>query len=576
MQRPLLSVQNLSIDFQKSGEMHPAVEDISFDILPGEVVALVGESGSGKTITSLSILQLLDEAAIISKGSIYFSENGTHQVDLLNLTDKDIRKIRGNKISMIFQEPMTSLNPVKTCGDQVLEAITTHQKMGYASAKKKVIELFHQVQLPEPETIFKRYPHQISGGQKQRVMISMAISCNPALLIADEPTTALDVTVQKSILELIKQFQEKDRMGVLFITHDLELVSEFADKVVVLYQGKIVELGSIKDIFNHPQHPYTKALLMCRPGQNPKGKKLPVISDFLPSNGMQAATVPTLNFSEIESKNEVRSDTNTYLEIKDLTVTFPTQRNFFGRVVKSFTALDHINLNILKGETIGLVGESGSGKSTLGKTIMGMIKPAKGIISLNGKSVFSQKNRAHAFSKEIQIVFQDPYGSLNPRISIGETIAEPMAVHNHFSRKIRKEKAIHLLEKVKLSPDVYNRYPHEFSGGQRQRICIARALSIAPNFIIFDESVSALDVSIQAEVLNLIEELKKELSFTCIFISHDLRVVRYISDRIVVMHQGKIVEVGNTEKIFQHPQQEYTKMLLNAMPGNRPESYFSN
>lgn len=565
MKHPLVSVKNLSIFFEKSGGDF-AVHDISFDIFPGEIVALVGESGSGKTLTSLSILQLLPPSVQV-QGQIELFD--PEPINLLKLTDKDVRKIRGNKISMIFQEPMTSLNPVKTCGAQVMEAIQTHLNVSDSQAREKVLELFHQVQLPNPEEIFRRYPHQISGGQKQRVMISMAISCHPALLIADEPTTALDVTVQKNILDLIKDFQEKNDMSVLFITHDLELLSEFADRVIVLYKGAIVEQGKVSEVFNQPKHPYTKALLMCRPGRYPRGKRLPVIADFLSENKI-AANIPATDLKFPHEENEVHATNpqKAYLEVKGLSVDFPSKRNFLGKTISTFTALTNINLEIKQGQTVGLVGESGSGKSTLGKAILGMLPHTSGSILLNGIPIHSGTTKsAKVFRKEMQIVFQDPYGSLNPRLSIGEAIAEPMSVHNHFSKKERKKRTIALLEKVKLDANAYQRYPHEFSGGQRQRICIARALSLAPDFIIFDESVSALDVSIQAEILNLLNQLKAELKFTSLFISHDLRVIKYISDRIVVMSQGRIVESGPTDEVFYRPQNPYTKMLLSSIPG---------
>jgi peptide/nickel transport system ATP-binding protein len=568
MSLPLLQIKNFNVDFVTDSGTTSAIKDISFEINHGETVAIVGESGSGKTVTSLSVLQLLPSPpAQYKSGEILFSENGISSINLLNLSDKEIRKIRGNKISMIFQEPMTSLNPVKTCGAQVIEAMRIHQDISQKEAEEKTIQLFEQVKLPNASTMLHRYPHEISGGQKQRVMIAMAISCNPSLLIADEPTTALDVTVQKTILQLIKELQVKQQMSVIYITHDLGLVAEIADKVIVMYKGDVVECGSIKEIFLNPQHPYTKALLSCRPDASSKGKRLPVISDFL-GEDLKPETEDRHQISNITHQtSNIRNDFP-LLKVENLKVYFPTKKNFFGKILKEFKAVDDVSFTVDKGETLGLVGESGCGKTTLGRTLLRLINPTSGNIFFNGKNIAGiADEEMRRMRKDIQIIFQDPYGSLNPRLTIGEAINEPMKIHSILpSQKQRKEKIIDLLEKVDLKPEYFNRYPHEFSGGQRQRICIARALSLNPDFIICDESVSALDVSVQAQVLNLLNDLKEELGFTCIFISHDLGVVHYISNRIMVMNKGKIEESGTADEIYFNPKKEYTQRLIASIP----------
>jgi peptide/nickel transport system ATP-binding protein len=576
MPLPLLQIKNFSVDFVTDSGTTSAIKDVSFEINHGETVAIVGESGSGKTVTSLSVLQLLPSPpAVYKSGEILFSEDGISTVNLLNLSDKEIRKIRGNKISMIFQEPMTSLNPVQTCGAQVIEAMRIHQDISQKVAEQQTIKLFEQVKLPNASSMLHRYPHQISGGQKQRVMIAMAMSCSPSLLIADEPTTALDVTVQKTILQLIKELQVKQKMSVIYITHDLGLVSEIADKVIVMYKGDVVECGSIKDIFLNPQHPYTKALLSCRPNASSKGKRLPVISDFLGKGIRNEKPYVRNEFSEIrnlgkESLGQTSDISNSFplLKVEDLKVYFPVKKNFFGKILKEFKAVDDVSFTVDKGETLGLVGESGCGKTTLGRALIRLIKPTSGNIFFNGKNIADiPDEEMRKMRKDIQIIFQDPYGSLNPRLTIGEAINEPMKIHSILSsQKQRKEKIIDLLEKVDLKPEYFNRYPHEFSGGQRQRICIARALGLNPHFIICDESVSALDVSVQAQVLNLLNDLKEELGFTCIFISHDLGVVHYISNRIMVMNKGKIEESGTADEIYFNPKNEYTQRLIASIP----------
>jgi len=560
---PLLQIKDFSVDFVTDSGSTSAVQNISFEINRGETVAIVGESGSGKTVTSLSILKLLPSPpARYTSGQILFSQEGKNETDIVKLDAKNIQKIRGNQISMVFQEPMTSLNPVKTCGKQVMEAIRTHHDISEKKARERTVSLFEKVKLPDPQSIVDRYPHEISGGQKQRVMIAMAISCNPSLLIADEPTTALDVTVQKTILQLIKDLQKEQNMSVIYITHDLGLVSEIADRVIVMYKGKVVESGPIKEIFLHPQNPYTKALLACRPDSSAKGKRLPVISDFLDESGGSAK--PETIFPKTHDFDAAQ----TILSVENLKVYFPVKKNFFGKILKVFKAVDDVSFEVKKGETVGLVGESGCGKTTLGRSILRLIDPTAGAIYLNDKNIGTiPEGQFRKMRKDIQIIFQDPYGSLNPRLTIGEAINEPMKIHGILpNQKQRKEKIIDLLEKVDLKPEYFNRYPHEFSGGQRQRICIARALGLNPEFIICDESVSALDVSVQAQVLNLLSDLKSELGFSCIFISHDLGVVHYISDRIIVMNKGKIEEQGSADSIYFNPGKEYTQRLIAAIP----------
>ena len=563
----LLSIKDLTIQFSNDGELLPAVKNISIDVAPGEIVAIVGESGSGKSVTALSVLQLLPKQSVIN-GQILYQQNENVPIDLLQLSANKISAIRGNHIAMIFQEPMTSLNPVLTCGHQVMEAIQVHQKISTRAAREKTVALFARVKLPDPATIINRYPHQLSGGQKQRVMIAMAMCCNPFLLIADEPTTALDVTVQKTILELIKELQHQNNMAVIFITHDLGIVADIADKIVVMYKAEIVEQGNTNEIFRSPKHPYTKALLACTPAGKPKGKRLPVVSDFM------GEAVLTDNHSSALSDQsqvaEVKED-STVLSVKNLHVSFPIKKNLFGRATQFFKAVDDVSFTVQKGETIGLVGESGCGKTTLGRTILQLISPTSGEIILNGKDISKLSSSVlRPMRKDLQIVFQDPYSSLNPRITIGNAILEPLKVHGLFTtNQQRREKVISLLEKVSLPADHFNRYPHQFSGGQRQRICIARALVLDPAFLIFDEMVSALDVSVQAQILNLLNDLRKEFGFTSIFISHNLSVVHYCCNRILVMHKGKIVEEGEAGQVYKHPQNEYTQQLINAIPGKR-------
>jgi peptide/nickel transport system ATP-binding protein len=567
MSQPLLSVQNLCIDFNTVDKGVTAVKNISFTVAAGEMVAIVGESGSGKSVTALSVLKLLPSKTSV-KGKLFFLSKGKDSLDLLEATDKVMTSIRGKDIAMIFQEPMSSLNPLLTCGYQMIEAIQLHEQISSVAAKNRAIDLFKKVNLPFPETIINRYPHQLSGGQKQRVMIAMAISCNPSLLIADEPTTALDVTVQKTILQLIKELQLQMGLGVIFITHDLSMVSEIADSVIVMYQGEIVEQGIASEVLQNPKHPYTKALMACRPSLHPKGERLPVVSDFLVPQNKNNEKPILLDTQSIGLYNSTPAEI--VLQVENLTMHFFEKKSWFKKSVPTIKALDGINLTIKKGEIVGLVGESGCGKTTLVKAILQLIKPSSGKIILNGMNLPDLSKMAmRSIRKDLQIVFQDPYGSLNPRLTIGAAIEEPLKVHGIFkNQEQRKNRVLELLDKVKLQPEHFNRYPHEFSGGQRQRICIARALALNPSFLIFDESVSALDVSVQAQVLNLLNDLRLEFGFTAIFISHDLSVVRYISDRILVMEKGKIIEAGNSDDIWFSPQNEYTKKLISAIPGN--------
>ncbi|MES1215818.1 MAG: ABC transporter ATP-binding protein [Bacteroidota bacterium] len=567
----LLSIQNLSIDFTSSGVASSAVKNISFSVNKGETVALVGESGSGKSVTALSILQLLPSPpAVYKTGKIIFSENNEHEIDILKAGKKEIQNLRGNKIAMIFQEPMTSLNPVLTCGSQIMESILLHRKVSSGEAKQQAINWMEKVKLPDPPGMFNRYPHQLSGGQKQRVMIAIAMCCHPSLLICDEPTTALDVTVQKTILELIKELQHQENMGVIFITHDLGVVAEIADRAVVMYKGEIAEQNVIKEIFQNPENPYTKALLACRPVLHKKGERLPVINDFINVNppGTDKKEISCKNESTVQNKIANKAEAEKLITIENLTVKFSSRKTIFSKPTSSVTAVDHVNFEIFKGETLGLVGESGCGKTTLGRTLLRLIEPTSGKIIYNNIDLTAKrKDELKELRKEIQVVFQDPYSSLNPRLTIGSAIAEPMKVHDLIKTKqARKEKVMELLESVNMQPGHFNRYPHEFSGGQRQRIVIARALALNPSFIICDESVSALDVSVQAQVLNLLNDLKREFGFTMVFISHDLSVVRYISDRIMVMRAGKIIETGNADEIYLTPKNEYTRKLINAIP----------
>jgi len=585
MENILLEFKNLVTEFHTEGTIVKAVNGVSFTLKKGETIGIVGESGSGKSVTSLSAMRLIPSPpGKISGGEIIFHKNDGTTTDLLAISEEEIRKFRGNDIAMIFQEPMTSLNPVFTCGNQVMEAIILHQKLNKKDAKALTIKLFKEVQLPTPERIFSTYPHQISGGQKQRVMIAMAMSCQPSVLIADEPTTALDVTVQKTILQLMQNLQKEHDMGIMFITHDLGVIAELADKVVVMYKGNIVEQGSVWDIFTNPKHPYTKGLLACRPPLDKRYTFLPTVSDFMKiddngeiiDNGISVAEFTkdlAIPESERIAKHKKLYEQKPLMQIKNLKTYFPIRNGFFGGISDHVKAVDDINFDVYPGETLGLVGESGCGKTTIGRTIIRLEEPTEGQMIYKGKDIAKMNTEElRLFRKDVQIIFQDPYSSLNPRMTIGNAIMEPMQVHGILENDDeRKEKVEELLTRVSLDPAHFYRYPHEFSGGQRQRIGIARALAVNPKFIICDESVSALDVSVQAQVLNLLNELKEEFGLTYIFISHDLSVVKYMSDRMVVMQAGKIEEMGDADQIYNKPATEYTQKLIDAIPEGKLE-----
>ena len=552
----MLQVHNLTVKFLSGKVENEVVKKISFDLKENKILGIVGESGSGKSVTSLSVLGLLPKNTI-QEGDIFFDEK-----NLLKISDKEFQQIRGNKIAMIFQEPMSSLNPTLTCGSQVAEVLKQHTGLNKKEMYEEVISLFQKVKLPLPDRIFNSYPHQISGGQKQRVMIAIAIACKPDLLIADEPTTALDVTVQKEIILLLKELQKENKMSILLISHDLSLVSEIADDVIILFKGQIVEKGNTTDIFHSPQHDYTKGLINSKPNLNQRLKKLPTVEDFIKNK----------IFTDIYTKRERDAyHSKIYrlkplLEIVDLKKYFNTSVRFTRKPL--IKAVDTISFKLYEGETLGLVGESGCGKTTLGRSIMQLEKVTSGKIFYKGKDITHlSKTALQNLRKEIQIIFQDPFSSLNPRISIGNAILEPMNVHGVLSNyKERKTYVIELLKKVGLEEDHFNKYPHEFSGGQRQRIGIARAIALKPKIIICDESVSALDVSVQAQVLNLLNELKSTFNFSYIFISHDLSVVKYMSDQLVVMNKGKIEEIGDAYTIYKTPKSEYTRNLIDAIP----------
>ena len=565
---------SLNVTFQTGDTHFKAVKEVSFELQPGKVLGIVGESGSGKSVTSLALMRLLDETKTQLSGQVLLNN-----IDLLNIPEAEMRTYRGNRIGMIFQEPMTSLNPVLTCGYQVAEAIQLHLKVGRKEeAKLRTINLFKEVQLPRPDAIFKSYPHQISGGQKQRVMIAMALSCNPEILIADEPTTALDVSVQKSILELLLKIKNERNSSLIFISHDLGVISGMADEVVVMYKGRIVEQATTEQIFANPQHPYTKGLLACRPSANVQLKKLPVISDFLKTDQQGKIQSSGITIREIRDRYAVTEDEKNdrqkkyqqeaLLKVKNLNTWFPLKSSLFQLEKEVIKAVHDVSFKVFPGETLGLVGESGCGKTTLGRSIIRLIEPTSGKIIFKNQDILAlPANEMRRTRKKMQLIFQDPYSSLNPKQTVGNAILEPMTVHKLYTDlQQRKKKVLELLDRVNLLPEHFNRYPHEFSGGQRQRIVIARALALQPEFLICDESVAALDVSVQAQVLNLLKELQSDFKLTYLFISHDLTVVKHLADRMLVMNQGKIIEAGDSQQIFHHPKEAYTQKLIASIP----------
>jgi len=557
--KPILSINNLSISFYSEGNENHVIKSISYDLAQNEILGIVGESGSGKSVSSLAILGLLPkQISRITSGSILFEEQ-----DLTELDNKELEKIRGNRISMIFQEPMSSLNPSMTCGRQVLEILLQHNSMNVTEAKDEVMRLFDTVKLPNPKRVYSSYPHEISGGQMQRVMIAMAIACKPDILIADEPTTALDVTVQKDIISLLKELQQETKMSIIFITHDLSLVSELADRILVMLNGEIVEQGPTRLIFENPQQAYTKALINSRPPLTKRLRQLPTVSDFL----NKSISKEVISKSEREEHHKKLYSQTPLLEVINLDKEYVSRSGWFS-APETFKAVNDISFKIYKGETLGLVGESGCGKSTLGNAILQLNRATAGQIFYDGQDITQLKGKAlRNLRKDIQIIFQDPYASLNPRISIGNAILEPMKVHKLYgSNKERKDKVFDILKRVGLEPEHYGRYPHEFSGGQRQRIGIARTIALNPKLIVCDESVSALDISVQAQVLNLLNELKENFGFTYIFISHDLAVVKYMADQLLVMNNGKIEELGEADEIYANPKKAYTQKLIKAIP----------
>ena len=569
MSQPLLEIRNLKIDFRCDDEWREVVHGIDFDVFAGRTLGLVGESGSGKSVSSLSVMHLLNPKVSRVKADAMLLEG----LDIKDFNEKQMAEVRGKRIAMIFQEPMTSLNPVYRCGYQVAEMIRQHEKVTRNVARDRVISLFRQVMLPRPEAIYDSYPHELSGGQKQRVMIAMAIACNPQILIADEPTTALDVTVQKEILKLLRKLQQETGMGMVFITHDLGVVAEIADDVAVMHDGEILEKGTVKEVLEHPQHPYTKGLLACRPPMKIRLKKLPIVKEFLDGQwaGGKEQILRELQITPEERQQRLQQlyAQEPILKVEHLKTWYPLKKGIFSRVYDHVKAVDDVSLEVFEGETLGLVGESGCGKTTLGRSILRLLEPTGGKVFFDGLEVTAlNAKELRDFRKQAQIVFQDPYSSLNPRIRIGEAIAEPLKVHGiEKDRKKCRQIVCDLLEQVGLQAAHYDRYPHEFSGGQRQRICIARALAVNPRLVICDESVSALDVSVQAQVLNLLNRLKAERHLTYIFISHDLSVVRFMSDRVLVMYNGCPVEYNDADELFDHPQNDYTKKLIAALPG---------
>lgn len=562
MSRPiedaLVVVEDFRLSFRRGKESVETIKGINFSVMPGKTLAVVGESGSGKSVTAMSLLRLIPEKAIAnSSGTFHISADLFDEAQDLAPNADLLKELRGLKVGVVFQEPMTALNPVMTCGDQVAEVLMWHKKISAESARLSVIKLFEEVKLPEPYRLFDKYPHEISGGQRQRVMIAMAIACEPKLLIADEPTTALDVTVQATVLELLKQLQVKYSMGMIFITHDLGVVADIADEVVVMKNGEVVESGLAADVLKSPKHAYTKGLLSCRPSVEKREFELLTVDDVM--NGQ----------AEKPRKSMIIDPSNTLVNVQSVSKIYISEKGWVKKERREFAAVKDISFTIRKGETLGLVGESGCGKTTLSRMILGLIPITTGSIEVMGKKIETASDKDwKELRKEMQIVFQDPYSSLNPRLTIGEAIIEPMRVYGlHQSESGRVSQMKDLLSRVGMNPDFHSRYPHEFSGGQRQRVVIARALSVNPSFVICDEAVAALDVSVQAQVLNLLNELKSDFGLTYLFISHDLNVVYYMSDRIMVMNKGKIEELGEAKEVFFNPQSDYTKTLLSAIPG---------
>ena len=556
---PILSVRDLRVTFKSASGLNEVLHGISYQLYANEILGIVGESGSGKSVASLAVMGLLPlKSGVTISGEIIFNSD-----NVIDYSQKQLETIRGRKIAMIFQEPMSALNPSICCGKQVEEILLQHSCITKKEAKEEVIRLFSAVKIPEAKTTYKKYPHEISGGQQQRVMIAMAIACKPEILIADEPTTALDVTVQKEIIALLKTLQQDYKMSMIFISHDLALVSDIADRIVVMYKGDIVEKGDTKSVFKNPQKEYTKALIGARPTLKGRLKKLPTISDFLSGIIPRALIAKTAR----EEKHKNIYSSAPLLEVINLEKTYYSKASFFGTKT-ALKAVDNVSFKVYSGETLGLVGESGCGKSTLGKAILQLDKATAGTIKYKGKDITNLSKKAlRTLRKEIQIIFQDPYASLNPRLTVGKAIMEPMKVHGLFSSdNERKAKTIEVLEKVGLEAAHFDRYPHEFSGGQRQRVGIARTIAVQPKLIICDESVSALDISVQAQVLNLLNTLKEDYGFTYIFISHDLSVVKFMSDQLMVMNKGKIEEIGEADSIYESPQKEYTKTLIQAIP----------
>ncbi len=595
----VVDVADLKTFFHTDEGVVRAVDGVSFRVEPGRTLGIVGESGSGKSVTSLSIMRLLASSARIESGRIALLGR-----DLVRLPEPEMRRIRGKEISMIFQEPMTSLNPVFTAGDQVMEAIILHQGVSRAEARKQTIRLFDEVGIPNPAQRVDAYPHQLSGGQKQRVMIAMALSCNPKLLIADEPTTALDVTIQAQILDILRNLRDVRGMAILFITHDLGVIAEIADDVLVMYRGEAVEYGPVLQIFERPQHPYTKGLLACRPRLDTPYKLLPTVDDFMdvsevdgklhiiekplsrerleelkthgrgrllhPKSELAAMGHPWEQGGHAADATAVAEGTKPLLVVEDLQVHFPIRRGVFSRVHDYVRAVDGVSFRVYRGQTLGLVGESGCGKTTAGRAILRLIEPTAGRVQLDGVNLAGLGgSELRRMRSRMQIIFQDPYGSLNPRMTIEAAVTEPMVIQGiGGNRRERRDRAAALLEEVGMKPIHLRRYPHEFSGGQRQRICIARAIAVEPEFLICDESVSALDVSVQAQVLNLLKRLQEKRGLTYIFISHDLSVVKFMADMMAVMNLGKIVEFGPSEAIYRVPREDYTRRLISATPND--------